>query len=173
MSPYYVIRTPANGSAVYRSRVSHCITWHAEYDLFKPTISIQNSIFLNFRVNLIQFFVNFSRQEHDDITFMGCDQELRWLAFSIYPLSIFLYSPLRLKLAKFKQGLTNQWEIWLRSTILKSKWCTIYELTNLTAFRKCQFKLSKLPKTFCVQDEFRKDVKNKYDPFYYYIDIML
>ena len=66
---------------------------------------------MNFRVNLTQFFVNFSRQEHDDITFMGRDQELKGLAFRLYPLSFFLYSPIKLKLAKFKQGQTNQWEI--------------------------------------------------------------
>ena len=36
----------------------------AEYDLFKPTISIQNCIYMNFRINLIQFDINFSRQEH-------------------------------------------------------------------------------------------------------------
>ena len=28
-----------------------------------------------------------------DKTFIGRDQELKWLAFSLYPLSIFLYSP--------------------------------------------------------------------------------
>ena len=35
-----------------------------EYDLFKPTISIQNCIYTNFRINLKQFYINFSRQEH-------------------------------------------------------------------------------------------------------------
>ena len=33
-----------------------------------------------------------------DITFMGRDQELKWLAFSLYPLSFFLYSPLSMAL---------------------------------------------------------------------------
>ena len=30
-----------------------------------------------------------------DITFMGRDQELKWLAFSLYPLSFFLCSPFK------------------------------------------------------------------------------
>ena len=30
-----------------------------------------------------------------DKTFMGRDQELKWLAFSLYPLSFFLYSPFK------------------------------------------------------------------------------
>ena len=36
----------------------------AEYDLFKPNISIQNCIYMNFRINLTQFYINFWRQEH-------------------------------------------------------------------------------------------------------------
>ena len=36
-----------------------------EYDMFKPTTFIQNSIYMNFRMNLtLQFYVDFSRQEH-------------------------------------------------------------------------------------------------------------
>ena len=30
-----------------------------------------------------------------DITFMGRDQELKWLAYSLYPLSFFLYYPFK------------------------------------------------------------------------------
>ena len=36
----------------------------AEYDLLKPTIFIQNIIYIDFRINLTQFYINFSRQEH-------------------------------------------------------------------------------------------------------------
>ena len=36
----------------------------AEYNLFKPTIFIHNFIYIDFRVNLTQFYFNFSRQEH-------------------------------------------------------------------------------------------------------------
>ncbi len=39
-----------------------------------------------------------------DKTFMGRDQELKWLAFSLYPLSFFLYSP-------FKVWRIQEWEI--------------------------------------------------------------
>ena len=31
------------------------------------------------------------------MTFMGRDRELKWLAFSLYPLSFFLYSPFNIK----------------------------------------------------------------------------
>ena len=36
----------------------------AEYDLFKPTIFIQNCIYMNLSIILTQFYINFSRQEH-------------------------------------------------------------------------------------------------------------
>ena len=35
-----------------------------ENDLFKPATFVQNSIGMNFGINLIQFYINFSRQEH-------------------------------------------------------------------------------------------------------------
>ena len=35
----------------------------AEYDLFKPTKTIRNCIYMNFCINLTQFYINFSRQE--------------------------------------------------------------------------------------------------------------
>jgi len=36
----------------------------AEYDRFKPTTFIQNCIYINFRIDLTQFYISFSRQEH-------------------------------------------------------------------------------------------------------------
>jgi len=36
----------------------------AEYDLFKPTTYKQNCIYMNFRIILTQFDINFSRQDH-------------------------------------------------------------------------------------------------------------
>ena len=35
-----------------------------EYNLFNTTTCIQNCIYMNFRINLTQFYINFSRQEH-------------------------------------------------------------------------------------------------------------
>ena len=35
-----------------------------EYDLFYTTTFIQNCIHMNFRINLTQFYTNFSRQYH-------------------------------------------------------------------------------------------------------------
>ena len=69
----------------------------AGYDL-SPTISIQKCIYTNFRINLTPFYINFSRHEHHDRTFMGRDQELKILAFSLYTrsLSFFLYSPFKI-----------------------------------------------------------------------------
>ena len=36
----------------------------AEYGLFKPTIFIQNLIYINFGINLTQLCINFLIQEH-------------------------------------------------------------------------------------------------------------
>ena len=60
----------------------------AEFDLFKPTTFIQNCIF----DKVVNQFLEIGTS---DITFMGRDQELKWLAFSPYPLSFFLYSPFK------------------------------------------------------------------------------
>ena len=46
------------GSAVLLSHV------FAKYDLFKPTIFIQNLAYDDFCINLTKFFINFSRQKH-------------------------------------------------------------------------------------------------------------
>ena len=35
-----------------------------EYDRFQLTISIQNCMNMNFRINLTQFFIKFWKQEH-------------------------------------------------------------------------------------------------------------
>jgi len=55
-------------------------------------------IYMNFRINLTQFYINLSRQflsdVPSDITFMGREQELKWIAFCLY-LSFFLYSPFK------------------------------------------------------------------------------
>ena len=35
-----------------------------EYDLFNTATFIQNCLYMNFRINLTQFYITFSRQEH-------------------------------------------------------------------------------------------------------------
>ena len=67
-SPYYVTRTPTNGSAVLLSRVSVCIMspvycnviqrefWSRDMDVYLTHIRIGKI--------LTQFYANFSRQEH-------------------------------------------------------------------------------------------------------------
>jgi len=47
---------------LYISWVNGCV--FAEYDPFKPSILIQNFIYTEFRINLTQFYINFSRQGH-------------------------------------------------------------------------------------------------------------
>ena len=93
-----------------------------ECDQFNTTIFIQNCIYMNFRINLTQFYINFSRQEHQievlyiqnliftfwynfdtvlcqfletrtsDRCLIGIVQLLRFSGFSLYPLSFFLYT---------------------------------------------------------------------------------
>ena len=48
----------------------------AEYDLFKSAIFIPNLVYTDFCINLTQFCINYSRQEHRNIcrTLMGLDQ---------------------------------------------------------------------------------------------------
>ena len=49
-----------------------------------------------------QFYIKFSRQEHQIELFMGRDQLLKCLGFSLYPLSFFLYSLFKLQRGHFK-----------------------------------------------------------------------
>ena len=63
-----------------------------------PVICIHT--FSEFLYNFDTVLYQFLEIGTSDITFMGCDQELKWLAFSLYPLSLFLYS-----LFKFPKGL--------------------------------------------------------------------
>ena len=70
----------------------------AENDLFKPTIFIQHFIFIDFRINLTHFSINFSRQEHQI--------ELLWVSyFRIYTINgdmfifAFIFSRPKLDLA--------------------------------------------------------------------------
>ena len=53
----------------------------------------------NFNTVLYQFL----ETGKSDITFMGRDQELKWLAFNLYPLSFFLYSPFKQENQGYRQ----------------------------------------------------------------------
>ena len=46
----------------YRRFQNGCVS--VEYNLFNTKTFIQNCIYMNFRINLTQFYFNFSRQEH-------------------------------------------------------------------------------------------------------------
>ena len=85
--------------------------------LFKPTISIQIVniwIFYKFDTVLYQFL----ETRTSDIIFLGRNQELMWLAFSLYPLSFFLYSPfkpIRFNCNLFRVLYLDRWQ----STVLR------------------------------------------------------
>ena len=59
----------------------------------------QNCIYIyEFSCKFDKVFYQYLETWTSDITFMGRDQEPKWLlAFSIYPLSFFLYGPLKIK----------------------------------------------------------------------------
>ena len=59
----------------------------------------QNCIYIyEFSYKFDKVFYQYLETWTSDITFMGRDQEPKWLlAFSIYPLSFFLYGPLKIK----------------------------------------------------------------------------
>ena len=61
-----------------------------EYDPFRPTIFIQNFIYIDFSIDPV-FETGTS-----DRTFMGFDQFLKCPGFSLHPHSFFLYSPCKL-----------------------------------------------------------------------------
>ena len=66
----------------------------AEYELLKPTTSIQNWIYkflYNFDTVLYQFLVTGT----SDRCLIGIVQRLRFSGFILYPLSFFLYSPFK------------------------------------------------------------------------------
>ena len=66
--------------------MKNCI--FAEYDLLKPTISIQIFIYINFRINLIQFYINFSRQEHQiELSWVQNKSVFRFLLISPFHFS--------------------------------------------------------------------------------------
>ena len=67
----------------------------AEYDLIKTKIFIQHFIYMNFRTNLTQFYINFSRQEHqiESTLNYGSRSTSKMLWFQPIPLLFFLYSP--------------------------------------------------------------------------------
>ena len=83
---YYVTKTSSNRSERYRTAI--------EYGLFNTTNFIRSLIYIRFGIILTQFYINFSRQEHQIDVFLICIvQNLRFSGFSLYPLSFFLYSP--------------------------------------------------------------------------------
>ena len=85
---YYVTKTSANRSERYRTAI--------EYGLFNTTNFIRSLIYIRFGIILTQFYINFSRQEHQIDVFLICIvQNLRFSGFSLYLLSFFLYSPFK------------------------------------------------------------------------------
>ena len=69
---------------------------------------------------------------------MGRNQELKWLAFSLYPLSFFLYSPFKhlLLASAFRKELEKKnfnelaWELATIGSLCKGRWSTEIEEMN-------------------------------------------
>ena len=82
-----------------------------ENDLLDTTTFIQNCIYLNFRINLTQFYVNFSIQEHQidvlNVSFNAWDFQVS----SYTPFLFFLYSPFKYKtyLTPFMTDFKKNW----------------------------------------------------------------
>jgi len=100
---YIWSRTPTNESAVYWSRVSVCIfvfrlvAYLLSMICFNQTYHFYAKLYrYEFSYTFDPVLYQFLKTGTSDITFMGRDQELKWLAFSLYPLSISPYSPFKL-----------------------------------------------------------------------------
>ena len=65
----------------------------AEYDLFQLTTFIQNFTYIDFRIDLAQFYIKFLVTETSDRCLICIVQRLRFSVFSLYALSFSLYSP--------------------------------------------------------------------------------
>ena len=101
-------KTPTNESAVYWSHNTDGDTYDnnnplgyrcfqigrilAKYNLFNPTIFIQNLVYTDFRIILTPFFYPFLETRTLDRTRKGFDQLLSNLCFSLYPLIFSLQS---------------------------------------------------------------------------------
>ena len=57
-----------------------------------------------------------------DKTFMGQDQELKWLAFCLYPLLFFLYSPFKETFPRYSAWFRTQWGVEERGTTEMKIW---------------------------------------------------
>jgi len=82
-----------------------CYWWY----LWSRDLSLRFSKFYiyEFSYNFNTVLYQFLETGKSDKTFMGHDQELKWLAFSLYPLSFFPYSPF-----KWKMMIKNTEESW-------------------------------------------------------------
>ena len=65
-----------------------------EYGLSNTTL-IRNLIYIRFGIILTQFYINFSRQKHQQKCLFCIVQDLWFSGFILYPLSFFLYSPFK------------------------------------------------------------------------------
>ena len=88
MRPEHVTGTPTNGNAVLLSRVSVCVTlpvyWTAIGGSFSHVIR-KYVLLISFGMILTQFYVNFSRQEHQIDVLQVSVQLLGFSVFSLYP----------------------------------------------------------------------------------------
>ena len=96
----------------YKTKIRFQIGYiFAEYDLLKPTISIRNCIY-EFSYKFYTVLYQFLETVTSDITFVGRDHELKWLAFSLYPFHFSFTVPLTGILNRTLQSLSSGRVIW-------------------------------------------------------------
>ena len=89
-SPYYITRTSANDSIIVGNHVTSILLCHWWY-FWSRDFSFRFSKFyiFEFSYNFNTVVYQFLETGTSDKTFMGRDQELKWLAFNLYLLSTY------------------------------------------------------------------------------------
>ena len=105
-----VTSTSTNGSAVSLSCVFVCITWPvyctaiggSSGDLFNTATHLQNQISIRFGIILTQFYINFSRQEHQI--------DVLYVSFNAWDYQVSSYTPLHFSITvPLKNVLCKLW----------------------------------------------------------------
>ena len=83
---------------------------------FNTTTFIQNCIYMKFRINLTQFYINFLRKEHQI--------DVLYVSFNVWDsqVSFFLYVPFKVLCKPFLKGLLALTNLYAKLTMLNSQW---------------------------------------------------
>jgi len=116
----HVTRTPTNGSAELMSRITFCIMWPVYCTAIGESSGHVIRTYIQHIYVLYIFdtvLCQFLETGTSDRTLICLNQLLRFLGFSLYPLSFFLYSPFN---SKF---------IYLKTKLNKILWIELYTLS--------------------------------------------